>query len=95
MSLLQGMQTAVQGSSNVASIASSVRDNRNPRRSAFEHAVELSHSRICGVWRIVGLWHRRSKDRAMLRSLSPRDIQDFCPRHTEAEAEMNKPFWQA
>ena len=42
----------------------------------------------------VGLWLRRRNDRAMLRSLSQRDIHDFCPRHTEAEAEMSKPFWR-
>lgn len=47
------------------------------------------------VRRTLGLWLRRRNDRAMLRALSLRDIHDFCPRHAEAEAEMNKPFWRA
>jgi len=47
------------------------------------------------IWRIVGLWFRRRHDRHMLRSLSVRDVHDICPRLSEAEAEMNKPFWRA
>ena len=47
------------------------------------------------AWQVVGLWRRRYRDRAELRSLSPRDIRDFCPRESEAEEEMNKPFWRA
>ena len=47
------------------------------------------------VRRTLRLWLRRRNDRAVLRSLSLRDIHDFCPRHAEAEAEMTKPFWRA
>lgn len=47
------------------------------------------------AWQLVGLWRQRSRDRAALRSLSPREIRDFCPRQAEAEEEMNKPFWRA
>ena len=47
------------------------------------------------ICQAIGLWLRRRNDRAMLRSLSLHDIHDFCPRHTEAEAEMSKPFWRA
>lgn len=46
------------------------------------------------IWRHLSLWKRRSRDRAALRSLGPLAIHDFCPRQTEAEMEMNKPFWR-
>jgi hypothetical protein len=45
--------------------------------------------------RLLSIWHRRSSDRAALRSLGQLAIHDFCPRQTEAEIEMNKPFWRA
>jgi len=68
---------------------------RHAREALVDHAAEGKRSQLYVIWQIVGLWLRRGKDRAILRSLSLRDIHDFCPRHTEAEAEMNKPFWQA
>jgi uncharacterized protein YjiS (DUF1127 family) len=58
-------------------------------------ASEREEPQLRRIWRIVGLWVRRRHDRDMLRSLSARDLQDFCPRLSEAEAEMNKPFWRA
>jgi uncharacterized protein YjiS (DUF1127 family) len=87
MSLLQDVTTAKQGSSDASSMVSMVRAHRNARRA--------KRSQLPSIWRIVGLWLRRRNDRAILRSLSLHDIHDFCPRHTEAEEEMNKPFWQA
>ena len=61
------------------------------RPSALEQARHW-HERI---GQLLALWQRRSRDRAALRSLSAHAIQDFCPRLTEAEMEMNKPFWRA
>ena len=52
-------------------------------------------AQLGGTWQLVCLWRHRSKDRAVLRSMSTRDIQDFCPRQAAAEEEMNKPFWRA
>jgi uncharacterized protein YjiS (DUF1127 family) len=47
------------------------------------------------IRQVLALWRRRHQDRAMLRSLSPRQIADFCPRQADVEAEMHKPFWRA
>jgi len=59
---------------------------------ARESAVDqVWHARI---WQLLSVWRRRSRDRAALRSLGPQAIHDFCPRQTEAEMEMNKPFWR-
>lgn len=79
MTLLQDVVTGPQPS-NEASVDRRAEGTRPPLR---------------GIWQVVVLWLRRRKDRAMLRSFSLRDIHDFCPRDTEAEAEMNKPFWRA
>lgn len=67
---------------------------QNP--SATAHRV-LSQLRLqlVDAWQLICLWRQRSRDRAALRSLSTRDIRDFCPRQAEAEEEMNKPFWRA
>lgn len=61
------------------------------RASALEQ-LRRWHGRI---WQLLSVWQRRSRDRAALRSLGPQGIHDFCPRLTEAEMEMNKPFWRA
>jgi uncharacterized protein YjiS (DUF1127 family) len=66
--------------------------------AAGRHLERLSPqlTRACAAaWRTFCLWNSRRRDRAALRSLSRRDIHDFCPRQTEAETEMNKPFWRA
>jgi uncharacterized protein YjiS (DUF1127 family) len=39
-------------------------------------------------------WIRRHRERRELRSLSPREISDVCPKFTEAQQEMHKPFWR-
>jgi len=62
---------------------------------AAHRALSQLRMQLIGAWQLVCLWRRRSRDRAALRSLSPRDIRDFCPRQAEAEEEMNKPFWRA
>lgn len=80
MSLLQDVTTATHRSSNTI---------------PGDRVEERRHTLLRSVWQVVLLWLRRRNDRAMLRSFSLRDIHDFCPRHTEAEAEMNKPFWRA
>jgi uncharacterized protein YjiS (DUF1127 family) len=69
--------------------------HQNTRVALFAHAAERKRSQLADIGRVVGQWLRRRNDRILLRSLSPRDIHDFCPKYSEAEAEMNKPFWQA
>lgn len=64
------------------------------QRPALEHVAEQV-SQLGAVSQVVCVWLQRRKDRAILRSLSERELRDFCPRHGEVESEMNKPFWQA
>ncbi len=63
-------------------------------KALVDRQTEQGRSHLRRISRVVGLWLRRRNDRVLLRSLSPRDIHDFCPKHSEAEAEMNKPFWR-
>jgi uncharacterized protein YjiS (DUF1127 family) len=95
MLLLQDVKLAPQRSSKAVSIASPARAHRPAREAPIDHAAEQSRSWLRGIRQVIGLWLRRRSDRAVLRSLSLRDIHDFCPRHTEAEAEMSKPFWRS
>lgn len=95
MSVLQGVTIATRRSSKAVSIVSTARAHRHAHEALIDHAVERSRLWSRGIRQAIGLWLRRRNDRAMLRSLSLRDIHDFCPRHTEAEAEMSKPFWRA
>ena len=65
---------------------------RDAMRQSAVGRMRRWHARM---WQLLSLWQRRSSDRAALRSLGPQAIADFCPRLTEAEIEMNKPFWRA
>lgn len=65
------------------------------QRPALDHVTAQTRSQLSAAAQVVTLWLRRHRDRAALRSLSPRDLHDFCPKYDEAVAEMNKPFWQA
>jgi uncharacterized protein YjiS (DUF1127 family) len=47
------------------------------------------------TWAILREWWRRAMSRRELRSLSRRQIADFCPGLSEAEHEARKPFWRA
>jgi uncharacterized protein YjiS (DUF1127 family) len=47
------------------------------------------------TWAILREWRRRAVSRRELRSLSSREIADFCPGLSEAEHEARKPFWRA
>ena len=93
--LVQNATTATQRSGNATAIVSAVPAHREAGAALVDYAAERTRSRFRGIQQLVALWLRRRRDRAMLRSLSRRDIHDFCPRLTEAEAEMNKPFWRA
>lgn len=79
------------GNSSAAVSASSAKLRNNPVRRLLLQVRAQGE----GAWRVLGVWRRRQRDRAELRSLSPRQIRDFCPRQAEAEQEMNKPFWRA
>ena len=94
MSVLQNMKIAAQRSSNAVPISSTAEAHQHVRTAAVDHVAELTQSLLRGVWHVGMLWLRRRKDRAMLRSLSQRDIHDFCLSQTDAETEMNKPFWR-
>lgn len=94
MLLVQDATTATQRSSNASSIVSAVRTQENAPEAFVGHVMEKRRRPLSGICQVISSWLRRRKDRATLRSFSVRDIHDFCPRHTEAEAEMNKPFWR-
>ncbi len=79
----------------VAAAASATAAQRESNPVAAHRALSQLRTQLIDAWQLVCLWRQRSRDRAALRSLSPRDIRDFCPRQTEAEDEMNKPFWRA
>jgi uncharacterized protein YjiS (DUF1127 family) len=66
-----------------------------PRDASRESTLDQMRRWHARLWRLLSVWKRRSRDRAVLRSLSPQAIHDFCPRQSEADAEMNKPFWRA
>lgn len=91
MLLLQDVPIATQHSTT---IVSTVPAHRNARDGLVNEAANRRRSRHTSIWQIVRLWLRRRRDRAILRSLSPRDIHDFCLSHADAETEMNKPFWR-
>jgi uncharacterized protein YjiS (DUF1127 family) len=50
--------------------------------------------RCLRAWNGIGLWRRRARERAELRSLTRREIIDFCPKRSDASREMSKPFWR-
>lgn len=61
---------------------------------AVAQLLSWMRAQLGGAWQLICLWRRRQRDRAILRSLSPREIRDFCPSEAEAEEEMIKPFWR-
>jgi uncharacterized protein YjiS (DUF1127 family) len=54
------------------------------------HTLEKIHA----IKIVVSEWQERRRQRAELRRLNWRELQDFCPRLAAAEEEMDKPFWQ-
>lgn len=95
MSILQDAATATQRSIDTSSIVSMFSARRNASEALVDDTAEQGRSPLHRARQFVALWLRRRRNREILRSLSLRDVHDFCPRHSEAEAEMNKPFWQA
>jgi uncharacterized protein YjiS (DUF1127 family) len=73
--------------------------------SIFTIARIIEHESLAAVatltaagvatWAILREWRRRAVSRRELRSLSRREIADFCPGLPEAEHEARKPFWRA
>lgn len=90
MLLLQDVPIATQHSTTVVS---TIRAQRIAC-DGLANEADKRRWRHFAVWQIVRLWLRRRKDRSILRSMSPRDIHDFCLSQTDAETEMNKPFWR-
>jgi uncharacterized protein YjiS (DUF1127 family) len=46
------------------------------------------------AWLVAQEWACRWRSRRELRSLSQREISDFCPKLSEALHEAEKPFWR-
>jgi uncharacterized protein YjiS (DUF1127 family) len=95
MLLVQDVATLAPCSHNASSTVSMASALGVASEALVDQAAEQNRSHLRRIWRVIGLWLRRRKERAILRSLSRRDIHDFCPKYTEAEVEMNKPFWRA
>jgi uncharacterized protein YjiS (DUF1127 family) len=53
----------------------------------------ILRARAIRAWLVVQEWACRWRSRRELRSLSQREISDFCPKLTEALHEAEKPFW--
>ena len=64
-------------------------------RAVISSLVSSLRQQTTIAWQLVGKFRRRARERAELRSLSDREIFDFCLNRTEAEHEMHKPFWRA
>ncbi len=64
------------------------------RPAIFNVAWVYALEKIDAIQVIVGEWQRRRRQRAELRRLNWRELQDFCPRLAAAEEEMHKPFWR-
>jgi uncharacterized protein YjiS (DUF1127 family) len=58
-------------------------------------ASSTARARIIRVWPAIREWVRRWRQRRELRSMSQREIADFCPKLTDALHEADKPFWRA
>jgi uncharacterized protein YjiS (DUF1127 family) len=81
-------------SSQFVSNASLARHPRIPR-TVLGDLVSCLRQQTTISWQLVCVYRRRARERAELRSLSRREIFDFCPNLTEADREMHKPFWRA
>ncbi len=46
------------------------------------------------IWLTVREWARLWRARRELRTMSQREIADFCPKLTDALREADKPFWR-
>jgi uncharacterized protein YjiS (DUF1127 family) len=64
-------------------------------RSVLADLVSFLRQQTTITWQLLCVYRRRARERAELRSLSRREVLDFCPNSTEADREMHKPFWRA
>jgi uncharacterized protein YjiS (DUF1127 family) len=62
-------------------------------RKAYSFA-DVVNARLTAAASVVREWERRWRSRRELRSLSQREITDFCPKLTDALREAEKPFWR-
>jgi uncharacterized protein YjiS (DUF1127 family) len=54
----------------------------------------IERIRSIRIWPMIREWTRRWRQRRELRSMSQREIADFCPKLTNALNEADKPFWR-
>lgn len=93
MSSLHHVASAARRAGNASAVTSADPFQNDP--VTVRRLLSSIRAQLGAAWRLVCVWKQRHRDRAVLRSLSPRDIRDFCPREADAEEEMNKPFWRA
>jgi uncharacterized protein YjiS (DUF1127 family) len=72
-------------------IAISSPDRAPPTSSVFAGTVRTQAN---VAWSLLREWLFRWRSRRELRSLTQREITDFCPKLTDALHEAEKPFWR-
>jgi uncharacterized protein YjiS (DUF1127 family) len=72
-------------------IAISSPDHAPPTSSVFAGTVRTQAN---VAWSLLREWAFRWRSRRELRSLTQREITDFCPKLTDALREAEKPFWR-
>jgi uncharacterized protein YjiS (DUF1127 family) len=82
-------------SSRSDSIAPLRSDRSRTPLAALADLPSLLLRQAITTWHVLRLCRTRARERAQLRSLTRRELRDFCPKGTDAEREMHKPFWRA
>jgi uncharacterized protein YjiS (DUF1127 family) len=50
---------------------------------------------MAALFRLVGLWRQRARDRTLLARLDDRMLRDIGLTRSDVEHEINRPFWRA
>jgi uncharacterized protein YjiS (DUF1127 family) len=65
-----------------------------PDQSAISIGNTIGRIRNMRIWPAMREWVRLWRTRRELRTMSQREIADFCPKLTDALREADKPFWR-
>jgi uncharacterized protein YjiS (DUF1127 family) len=63
-------------------------------QSAISIGNTIGRIRNMRIWPTIREWVRLWRTRRELRTMSQREIADFCPKLTDALREADKPFWR-
>jgi uncharacterized protein YjiS (DUF1127 family) len=65
-----------------------------PDQRAISIGNTIARIRNIRIWLTIREWARLWRERRELRTMSQREIADFCPKLTDALREADKPFWR-